>query len=81
MIASRESTAETMMRALSYSLGALDTAAELDVDRGAEDRAFFTAERATLQASFNEVSTLVASSQHRLRGSRHSASTCCYLMK
>jgi hypothetical protein len=25
--------------------------------------------------------TLVASSQHRLRGSRHSASTCCYLIE
>ena len=44
-----------MLRALSHSLGALEAAAELDVDRTAEDRAFFTAEKATLQTSFDEV--------------------------
>lgn len=44
-----------MTRALSHSLGALDAAAELDVDRTAEDRAFFTGEHAALKASFHEV--------------------------
>lgn len=44
-----------MLRAGSHSLGALEAAAALDVDRTAEDRAFFTAERATLPISFNEV--------------------------
>jgi hypothetical protein len=55
MIASRESTSETMLRAVSHSLGALEAAADLDVDRTAEDRAFFNAEKATLQTSFDEV--------------------------
>jgi len=44
-----------MLRALSHSLGALEAAAELDVDRSAEDHAFFAAEKATLQTSFDEV--------------------------
>ncbi len=56
-----------MLRAVSHSLGALEAAAELDVDRTAEDRAFFTAERATLQISWNEVFTADQSlTQHLL---------------
>lgn len=55
MIASRDSTPETMLRALSHSLGALDAAAELDVDRSAEDRTFFNAEKAVLQPFFDDV--------------------------
>ena len=54
MIASRESTAETMLRALSHSLGALDAASELDVDRSDADRSFFLTEKAALQSSFDE---------------------------
>ncbi|MEO5728201.1 MAG: hypothetical protein ABIV93_14475 [Byssovorax sp.] len=50
-----------MLRAVSHSLGGLDAAAELDVDRSAEDRAFFAAEKAALQTSFDEV---FAADQH-----------------
>lgn len=53
MIATRESTAETMLRALAHSLGALDAAIALDVDRSPEDHAFFTAEKASLQTTFD----------------------------
>jgi len=53
MIASRDSTAETMLRALAHTLGALGAAAELDVDRTDEDRQFFTAEHDTLQPLFD----------------------------
>lgn len=55
MIATRDSTADTMHRAVAHSLGALDAAIELDVDRTAEDRAFFSAEKGTLQPFFDEV--------------------------
>ncbi len=46
-----------MLRALAHSLGALDAAITLDVDRTDEDRAFLTAEKATLQPIFDEVFT------------------------
>jgi hypothetical protein len=55
MIAPRDSTPETTLRALSHSLGALDAASELDVDRSDADRSFFLTEKATLQASFDDV--------------------------
>src|SRR5512132_573080 len=54
MIASRESTSETMLRALSHSIGALDAASELDVERSDADRSFFLTEKAALQVSFDE---------------------------
>src|SRR5262245_36242038 len=56
MIATRDSTAETMLRALSHSLGALDAAIESDVDRTADDRTFFSIEKAALQPLFDDVS-------------------------
>jgi hypothetical protein len=55
MIAPRDSTSETILRALSHTLGALDAASELDVDRSDADRSFFLTEKAALQASFDEV--------------------------
>ncbi len=54
MIASRDATAETMLRALAHTLGALDAALTLDVDRTDEDRAFFSAEKAALQPLFDD---------------------------
>ncbi|HSN96666.1 MAG TPA: hypothetical protein VLS89_00165 [Candidatus Nanopelagicales bacterium] len=44
-----------MQRALAQSINALDAAIALDVDRSDDDRAFFTAEKATLDALFEEV--------------------------
>lgn len=55
MIASRDSTSETMLRALSTSLGALDAASELDIDRSDADRSFFLTEKTALQALFDDV--------------------------
>ena len=55
MIASRDSTSETILRALSTSLGALDAASELDVDRSDADRSFFLTEKAALQPIFDDV--------------------------
>lgn len=55
MIANRESTAETMLRALATSIGALDAAADLDVDRSDADRQFFASERDALQTRFDAV--------------------------
>lgn len=44
-----------MLRALSTSIGALDAASELDVDRSDADRSFFLTEKATLQLLFDDV--------------------------
>jgi hypothetical protein len=58
-----------MLRALAHSLGGLDAAIELDVDRTAEERAFFSTEKATLQSSFDEVSSAgQALARHLLLG-------------
>lgn len=53
MIAPEDSTAETMLKAISTSMAALDGAAALDVDRTEEDRLFFATERDTLKAQFD----------------------------
>lgn len=42
-----------VLRELATTLGALTAALEMDVDRSDDDRAFFTAERATLQSHFD----------------------------
>ena len=55
MIAPRDATSETALRALSTTLGSLAAAAELDVDRSDEDRSFFLTEKAALQAIFDHV--------------------------
>lgn len=60
MIAPRDATAETMLRAHAHTLGALDAALSLDIDRTPEDHTFFKAEKATLQSSFD---TLFAADQ------------------
>ncbi|MRG90755.1 hypothetical protein [Polyangium spumosum] len=52
MIAPPDATAETMLAALSTTIGALDAAVELDVDRSAEDREFFAIERDNLKPLF-----------------------------
>ena len=44
-----------MLRALAHSLGALDAASELDVDRSDADRSFFLIEKAALQPLFDDV--------------------------
>jgi hypothetical protein len=48
MLAPPDATAATMCDALADSIHSLDAAAELDLDRTADDRAFFTARRAKL---------------------------------
>ena len=48
MLAGPESTAETMIYALSESLHALDAASELDLDRTPDDRGFFGARKLLL---------------------------------
>lgn len=55
MIIPRDATAETTLRALSTSIGCLDAASELDVDRSGEDRSFFLVEKAALQSIFDDV--------------------------
>jgi hypothetical protein len=55
MLVPRDATSNTMLRALGHSLGALDAAITLDVDRTDEDRAFFSAEKAALQTTFDDV--------------------------
>ena len=52
MIANDECTAPTMLEALAHTLGALQAAGLLDVDRTTDERAFFEAERASLQPVF-----------------------------
>lgn len=48
MIAPTTATAETMKRALAYSIAALTAASELDLDRSDDDRAYFGRERDAL---------------------------------
>ncbi len=60
MIAGRDATSETMLRSLSYSIGALEAAAELDVDRTPDDTTFFVKERDILHPLFD---TLFAADQ------------------
>lgn len=55
MILPRDATSETTLRALSTTLGSHAAAAELDVDRSDEDRAFFLIEKAALQSIFDDV--------------------------
>jgi hypothetical protein len=49
MIAPPDATAQTMRRALNYSIAALDTASRLDMDRTADDRTFFAQQKAGKQ--------------------------------
>jgi hypothetical protein len=55
MIAPQDVTANTMVRALAYSIAALGAAAELDVDRTDDDRTFLGQEKATVQAFFDDL--------------------------
>lgn len=55
MLATKDSTAQTMLRALSATSNALDAAMTLDVDRNDDDRAFFQAEKTTIDALFDTV--------------------------
>lgn len=58
MIATRSSTEATMLKALAYTSNAFDAAISLDVDRSDDDRAFFTAEKATIDALFDEIESI-----------------------
>ncbi|MDC3958747.1 hypothetical protein KEG38_33135 [Polyangium jinanense] len=53
MIAPPDSTASTMLVALSTTIGALNAAVELDVDRTPDDREFFAVEREALKPFFD----------------------------
>lgn len=55
MIAPKDATSETALRALATTLGSLAAAAELDVDRSDDDRLFFFTEKAALQPIFDDL--------------------------
>lgn len=55
MLAGKDSKAWTMLRALAHTSNGLDAAITLDLDRSADDRAFFVAEKATIDALFDKV--------------------------
>lgn len=68
MLANRDSTASTMLRALALSTNALDAAMTLDIDRTADDKAFFQAEKAILEKNFDDVANAEREvSLHELR--------------
>lgn len=56
MLANKDSTSSTMLRALAFTSNALDGAIQLDVDCTDDDRAFFQAEKAKIDALFEQVS-------------------------
>lgn len=53
MLANKNSTARTMLRALAHTSNALDAAMTLDIDRSADDRAFFQAEKTSIAGFFD----------------------------
>lgn len=55
MLATKDSTSNTMLRALARTRNALDAASELDVDRSNADRDFFATEKALIDAHFEKV--------------------------
>lgn len=57
MLATKDSTARTMLRALAHTSNALDAAITLDIDRSDDDRTFFQTEKTTIDALFHAVET------------------------
>ena len=57
MLANKDATARTMLRALAHTSNALDAAISLDVDRTNEDRTFFQGEKTSVDAAFQKVET------------------------
>lgn len=57
MLANKDATARTMLRALAHTSNALDAAISLDLDRTSEDRTFFQGEKALVDAAFQKVET------------------------
>ena len=57
MLAQPDSTPQTMVDALSHTIGALDAAIEMDVDRTDQDRAFFAAQKTEIEALFDDLVT------------------------
>jgi hypothetical protein len=55
MLAAPASTLETMVRAVAFTVHALDAAAELDLDRTAADRKFFASRRKPLSALLTQL--------------------------
>jgi hypothetical protein len=55
MIAPTTATAETMKRALAYTIAALSAASELDLDRSDDDRTYFARERDVLAPFLKEL--------------------------
>ena len=71
MLPGKDSTAWTMLRALAHTSNGLDAAITLDLDRSADDRAFFVAEKATIDAHFTKIETADrALISHELREER-----------
>lgn len=75
MIAPQDATADTMLRAIAYTLAALAAAAELDVDRSDDDRMFLSQEKDTLQPFFDDLyAASQALAKHLLlKGQAHQA--------
>lgn len=75
MLASKDSTARTMLRALAHTSNALDAAISLDLDNTPEDRVFFQNEKTLVDAVFDKVEAADrAVSLHELREEqRHQA--------
>lgn len=68
MLATKDSTARTMLRALAHTSNALDAAMTLDVDRTDDDRLFFQTEKAAIDTHFSAVESAErAVSLHELR--------------
>jgi hypothetical protein len=55
MLASKDSTSPTMLRALAHTSNALDAAITLDIDCTDADRAFFQAQKTTIDGAFDKV--------------------------
>ena len=71
MLANKDSTSPIMLRALALTSNALDAAFALDVDRTADDQAFFRNEKALVDRAFDDVYAAAQAVQvHDLRESR-----------
>lgn len=57
MIAPSDATPQTMIFALSHTIGALDAAIEMDVDRTEQDRSFLAAQKTEVEALLEDLLT------------------------
>ncbi len=70
MITPPDATADAMLKSLTYTLAALDAAADLDLDRNDADRGFFADEKANLEIAYEKLNgAKQALSEHILKES------------